>query len=85
MLRQPLPSFQSPTNRELREIWRRYPDGHEVRRLILEIARCRKQFAKAEDLRKRVQAVWNEDVGGHLVALYKLRLVLQDEARHAED
>ncbi|AYQ38352.1 hypothetical protein QZM64_18850 [Burkholderia cepacia] len=85
MLRQPLPSFQSPTNRELREMWRRYPDGHEVRRLILEIARCRHQFRDAEDLRQTVQKVWSEDVGGHLVALYKLRLILQDEARHAED
>ncbi|AOJ31430.1 hypothetical protein [Burkholderia metallica] len=85
MLRQPLPPFQSPTNCELREMWRRYPDGHEVRRLILEIARCRYQFRDAEDLRQTVQKVWSEDVGGHLVALHKLRLILQDEARHAED
>lgn len=84
MLRQPLPSFQSPTNRELREMWRSYPDGHEVRRLILEIVRCRSQFRDAEDLRQSVQKVWSEDVGGHLVALHKLRLLLQDEARLAE-
>lgn len=85
MLRKPLPSFQSPTNRELREIWRRYPEGHEVRRLILELARCRQQFRDAEDLRKTVQKVWTEDVGGDLVALYQLRLILQEEARFAED
>lgn len=84
MLRQPLPPFQSPTNRELREMWRRYPEGHEVRRPILEIARCRQQFRDAEDLRKTVQKVWSEDVGGHLVALHKLRLLLQDEDRLAE-
>ncbi|AMU14815.1 hypothetical protein A3203_17750 [Burkholderia cenocepacia] len=85
MLRQPLPPFQSPTNRELREMWRRYPEGHEVRRLILEIARCRHQFRDAEGLRKSVQKVWSEDVGGHLVALHQLRLILQDEARLADD
>lgn len=84
MKRKPLPNLQSPTNRELREMWRRYPDGHEVRRLILEIARCRQRFRDAEDLRKTVQKVWSEDVGGHLVALYQLRLILQDEARFAE-
>lgn len=65
-------------------MWRRYPAGHEVRRLILEIARCRNRFDEAEDLRKTVQSVWNEDVGSHLVALHKLRLILQDEARLAE-
>ncbi|MBN3822370.1 hypothetical protein G3O00_01900 [Burkholderia sp. Ac-20384] len=85
MLRQPLPAFQSPSNRELREMWRKYPDGHEVRRLVLEIARCRRQFRDAEELRVTVQKVWDEDAGGHLVALYKLRLILQDEARFAED
>ncbi|WP_261532749.1 hypothetical protein [Burkholderia multivorans] len=83
-MRKSLPDFQSPTNRELREMWRHYPDGHEVRRLILEIARCRQQFRDVEDLRETVQKVWNEDVGGHLVALHKLRLILQDEARLAE-
>ncbi|MBR8434705.1 hypothetical protein KDW37_28490 [Burkholderia cenocepacia] len=66
-------------------MWCRYPAGHEVRRLILEIARCRKQFEEAEDLRKTVQKVWSEDVGGHLVALHQLRLILQDEARLADD
>lgn len=80
-----LPEFVPPSNAELREMWRRYPDGHEVRRLILEIARCRQRFRDAEDLRKTVQQVWSEDVGGHLVALHQLRLILQDEARHAED
>lgn len=65
-------------------MWRRYPAGHEVRRLILEIARCRRQFRDAEGLRETVQSVWNEDIGGHLVALHQLRLILQDEARLAE-
>lgn len=66
-------------------MWTRYPEGHEVRRLILEIARCRRRFQDAEELRQVVQKVWTEDVGGHLVALHKLRLLLQDEARFADD
>ncbi|WP_446902972.1 hypothetical protein [Burkholderia sp. YIM B11467] len=84
MLSKTLPAFQSPSNHELREMWRRYPEDHEVRRLILEIVRCRLQFRDANDLRETVQKVWTEDVGGHLVALYQLRLILQDEARLAK-
>ncbi|MBU9227278.1 hypothetical protein KTE71_13195 [Burkholderia multivorans] len=80
-----LPDFESPTNKELREMWRRYPDRHEVRRLILEIMRCRHAFQDAERLRKSIQIVWSEDVGGHLVALHQLRLLLQDEVLRAED
>lgn len=78
----PLPSIQSPTRHELRLIWRQYPDGHEVRRLIIEIVRMRQVIREAEELRQIVQSVWNEDTGGsHLVALYKLRRLLQDEVR----
>jgi len=63
-------------------MWHRYPEGHEVRTLILEIIRARQQFVEAESLRKTVQSVWNEDTGGsHLVALHKLRLLLQGEVR----
>lgn len=61
-------------------MWRRYPEGHEVRTLILEIIRARQQFTAAESLRKSVQSVWNEETGGsHLVALHQLRLLLQGE------
>lgn len=85
MRRKRLPDFQSPANCELRDMWKRYPEGHEMRRLILEIARCRHVFREANDLRATVQKVWSEDVGGHLVALHQLRLLLQEEARRAED
>lgn len=77
-----LPHFTCPTAQQLRAIWQRYPEGHEVRTLVLEIVRARKQFEEAEALRKTVQSVWNEDTGGsHLVALHKLRLLLQEEIR----
>ncbi|WP_175867847.1 hypothetical protein [Burkholderia diffusa] len=53
-----------------------------MRTLILEIVRARQQFEEAEDLRQVIQSVWNEDTGGsHLVALYKLRVLLQGEVR----
>ncbi|MBY4725198.1 MULTISPECIES: hypothetical protein [Burkholderia] len=82
MPRLDLPFFNCPTTRELRAMWRRYPEGHEVRMLILEIVRAREQFKEAESLRQTVQSVWTEDTGGsHLVALHKLRLLLQDEVR----
>lgn len=77
-----LPPFNCPTTQELRAIWRRHPEGHEVRTLVLEIIRARQQFEEAESLRQTIQKVWNEDTGGaHLVALYKLRRLLQDEVR----
>lgn len=84
MLRKALPLFVPPSNAELREMWSRYPEGHEVRRLILEIARCRRTFQDADDLRKSVQKVWNEDVGSNLVALHQLRLLLMDEVLRAQ-
>ncbi len=66
-------------------MWCRYPEGHEVRTLILEIIRARQRFAEAESLRQTVQSVWNEDTGGrHLVALYKLRLLLQGELHRGD-
>lgn len=75
-----LPYFECPTAQQLRAIWQRYPEGHEVRALVLEIVRARRQFAEAERLRKSIQSVWKEDTGGtHLVALHQLRLLLQDE------
>jgi hypothetical protein len=81
MSRKKLPEFDSPTMDELREIWHRYPEGHEVRRLVLEIVRARRVIKDAEELRQIVQRVWSEDVGGDQVALYKLRLLLKDEAK----
>lgn len=81
MLRHPLPDVATPSTRELRELWRRYPDD-QVRRLILEIVRLRHQLEDVESYRKCIQQVWNEDTGGsHLVALLKLRALMQEELR----
>ena len=57
-----------------------------MRILIIEIVRMRQVLDEAEQYRQIVQTVWNEDTGGaHLVALYKLRRLLQDEVRFAEN
>ncbi|MEB2558804.1 hypothetical protein [Burkholderia cenocepacia] len=82
MVRNSLPEITTPSTHELREIWRSHPNDNTVRRLIVEIVRLRRQIEDAESYRKCIQQVWNEDPGGsHLVALYKLRVLLQDELR----
>ncbi|RQS48328.1 hypothetical protein DID99_28355 [Burkholderia sp. Bp8986] len=59
-----LPELTSPSLGELRDLWRRYPEGHDVRALIVEISRARKNVAEAEVYRRIVQKVWNEESGG---------------------
>lgn len=82
MSRKPLPEIVTPSTRELREFWRSYPNDEVVRRLIIEVVRLRRQIEEVEYYRQCIQRVWNEDTGGsHLVALYKLRVLLQDELR----
>ncbi|HDR9511107.1 TPA: hypothetical protein QDC03_006300 [Burkholderia cepacia] len=50
--------------------------------MIIEVVRLRRQIEEVEYYRQCIQRVWNEDTGGsHLVALYKLRVLLQDELR----
>ncbi len=80
MPHKPLPEISSPTTKELREMWHRYPADGEVRLLLLEIARARRQMALIEGHRKAIAQAWKEETGGsHLVALYQLRLLLQRE------
>ncbi|MCA8068549.1 hypothetical protein [Burkholderia vietnamiensis] len=55
-----------------------------MRTLIIEIVRIRRVIAEADEWREIVQQVWKEDKeGSHLVALYKLRRLLQDEVRRS--
>jgi predicted RNA-binding Zn ribbon-like protein len=73
-----LPSFPPFHIDELRELYARHAEP-EVRRLILEVERSRRVLAEVEYLRGVIDQAWQADVGGHLVALYKLRLLLQQE------
>ncbi|WP_269504018.1 hypothetical protein [Burkholderia sp. IMCC1007] len=73
-------------HRELREFWNRYRGNKDVERLIVELIRTRRAIREMEDLRRIVQDCWNEvSNGSHLVALHKLRCLLQDEARRGEE
>ena len=85
-MRKRLPEVSSPTTEELRAIYRRYPEGHEVHRLVIDVIRARRQMSEIEHLRLLIEVAWNEETAGkHLVALYKLRLLVQDELRRTGD
>jgi hypothetical protein len=62
----------------MRLLWRACADPN-VRRLLREIVHLRRVLAEVESLRQSIDTVWNEEVGGQLVALYTLRIRLQAE------
>ncbi|HDR9086404.1 TPA: hypothetical protein QDB10_002295 [Burkholderia vietnamiensis] len=77
----PLPVMDVVTHNELRAFWRRYRGNKDIERLIVELIRTRRAIRDMEELRQIVQESWNElSQGSHLVALYKLRCLMQDEA-----
>jgi hypothetical protein len=73
-----LPDFQPLWRRELRELWRKYPQD-DVRRLILEIMRSREVLADIDSMRASIDRAWKADVGGQLTGLERLRVLLQQE------
>lgn len=70
--------LRPPTLEEMRLLWRSYPD-RDVRRLLREIAHLRSVLAEVETLRQSIDHAWKAEAGGHLVALYQLRIRLQEE------
>lgn len=81
-----LPVMDAVTHRQLRELWRRYRGNTDIERLIVELIRTRRSIREMEHLREIVQSCWNEvSNGSNLVALHKLRCLLQDEARRGEE
>jgi len=70
--------FRPPTLEEMRLLWRSYPDP-DVRRLLREVAHLRKVLAEVETLRQSIDNAWKAEAGGQLVALYQLRIRLQEE------
>jgi aromatic ring-cleaving dioxygenase len=74
-----LPDFESPSRDELRSHWATYADDPFAQRCLLEIVRLRRQMGELERLRLAALAAWTAEVGGHQVALYKMRLLLQQE------
>lgn len=74
----PLPDHPTPTINELRALWHRHRD-HDIRRLILEIQRLREVQEEIEYLRSVTERAWKSENLGTLVALEKLRVLMQSE------
>lgn len=78
-----LPNFASPSIEDLRSYWVAYRGNQDVQRLILETRRLQQAMTEVESLYTSIQAAWSDENLGHLVALYKLRLlVLEERSRH---
>jgi len=74
----PLPDFSPPVDTEMRALWHRCADP-DVRRVILEVQHLRAVLLDVEQFRAAIDTVWKKDVGGQLVALQRLRYLLQNE------
>jgi hypothetical protein len=75
----PLPSYSTPTLKDLRAFWRKYRGNDDVRRLILEVQHSREVLDEIEYLRSIIAKAWAEQDLGTLVALEKLRVLMQSE------
>jgi hypothetical protein len=73
-----LPDFIPPTAKEMRLLWRAYPDEN-VRRLMLEIERQRRILREVEYYRELIARVWSEEHPGTMVGLEKLRILMTAE------
>jgi hypothetical protein len=73
-----LPDFEPVTTREMRELWKKYRDP-DVRRLILEVERGRRQMDEVGALYQTINKSYQSLGGGHLVALGLLKTLLADE------
>jgi hypothetical protein len=73
-----LPAYSTPTINELRAFWHRYRD-RDVRRLILEVQHLRDTLEEIEYFRSVIERAWKEEDLGQLVALEKLRVLMQSE------
>lgn len=64
---------------ELRLIWRRYNGRDADVLLVLEVQRFRDVASQAHALQQVIEKCWREEGHGQLVALEKLRLLLNNE------
>jgi len=79
MPRKQLPDFPSPTTRQLRELWRKYPEDTAVQRACMEIERMRQVFLEIESYRIVIERCWRQETRGQLVALEKMRTLIAGE------
>jgi hypothetical protein len=74
-----IPEFEAPTTDELRALWLEHRGAPGVRRAVLEVIHLRSAIRAVEELRQSIARVWEDEVGGHLVALYQLQIRLRAE------
>lgn len=74
----PLPPFEPVPTDELRRLWTAHRDP-DIRRLILEVERYRRIVAEVDGLHGSIQQAWHDQVGGQLVALFRLKTLLHSE------
>jgi hypothetical protein len=79
MKRKQLPDFATPSTRQLRELWRKYPDDVAVHNACLEMERMREVFMQIEAYRVVVERCWQEETRSTLVGLEKLRMLMERE------
>jgi len=78
MPRRALPDFSSPTTERLRELYRSSGDEL-VRNTVLEVIRLRELVEQIDGYRESIERCWTAEGHGQLVALYRLRILMQTE------
>lgn len=63
----------------LREIWKASAKDSTERELLLEIARLHRVLVDARILTDAIEKSWLETVGGKLVAIHRMRVLLDEE------
>lgn len=72
--------FPAPLDaNRLRAIWKASPKDSPERELLLEIARLHRVLVDARILTDAIEKSWLETVGGKLVAIHRMRCLLDDE------
>lgn len=75
-----LPRFEPIGIVEGRALWRKYRGNADVERMLLEIAQAREVMQEIGDYFGCLHKVWIEENLGQLVALEKIRLLLNEQA-----
>lgn len=73
-----LPEFRPVTRTEMRRMWAE-PSANDVRRLTLEVERCRRVMREVDELYQSIHKAWRDEVGDDLVALHRLKVLLAGE------
>jgi hypothetical protein len=75
-----LPRFEPVGVEEGRVLWKKYRGNADVERMLLEIAQARAVMEEIERYFTCLHKIWIEENLGQLVALEKIRLLLNEQA-----